>query len=565
MIAGLFLLGIGSLCILFAARAESAGELPVFVNIVEKAGIRFIHINGAKTVKKYIFEAKGGGVGLFDYDNDGWLDMWLVQGSTVERFRRGDNPHGALYRNRRDGTFQDVTRKAGLTEPGWGMGVTFADYDNDGWTDIYLTNLGPNVLYRNRGDGTFENVTARAGVAGNRWSSSSAFGDYDGDGYLDLYVCNYITVDFDHLPEPGSGGYCVYKGRPVMCGPRGLPGSPDVLYRNNGDGTFQDVTREAGVTDQDRLFGLSVVWSDIDNDSDLDLYVGNDDGPNLLYLNNGDGTFEELGFLTGLAVSMDGRNQGSMGVDIADYDNDGLLDAFVTHFASDYPTLYHNQGRLLFEDVTGQTPLMESSWHMVGWGTRFVDLDLDGYKDIFYINGHVTPFLIDSDTEEVYYQPAQAFLNLKGKGFRDISRELGSDIQTGKAGRGAAFGDIDNDGDIDILVANLNDRPSLFRADRTGGNHWVMIRTRGRKSNRDGIGSLITLTAGGIRQIWEIKRAVSIFSAGDPRAHFGLGLAEKIDRVRIRWPSGKIQEFNDLEPNTHYLVDEETGIRREFE
>jgi hypothetical protein len=540
-------------------------SLPVFEDIARAAGIDFIHINGEKNVKNYIFEAKGGGVGLFDYDNDGWLDIWVVQGSTVERFRRGDNLHGALFRNRQDGTFENVTEKAGLTATGWGMGVSFADYDNDGWCDIYLTNLTKNVLYRNLGNGKFEDVTDKAGVGDEHWSSSAGFGDYDGDGDLDLYVSNYITLDFENLPEPGSGGYCVYKGRPVMCGPRGLPGAPDTFFRNNGDGTFTDVTDSAGVADTDELFGLAVLWADIDNDHDLDLYVANDDGPNLLYLNRGDGTFEEMGFLTGLAVSMDGRNQGSMGVDIADYDNDGLMDAFLTHFASDYSTLYHNQGDLLFEDVSGQTPLMEAGWHMVSWGTRFIDLNLDGWKDIFYINGHVTPFLIDSETDEKYYQPAQAFLNQAGKGFIDVSKELGQDIQVGKAGRGAAFGDIDNDGDIDVLVANLNDTPSLFQNHRRDQNHWVMFKTVGHASNRDGIGARITLTAGGITQVWDIKRTVSIFSASDPRAHFGTGTADSIEKVQILWPSGKSQVFSNLKADRHYLIDEEKGVRKEFE
>lgn len=541
-------------------------EVPIFTDVTQQAGIRFLHINGEKLVKNYIFEAKGGGVGFFDYDNDGYLDIWVVQGSTIERFRKGDNPHGALYRNRGDGTFEEKTKEAGLDRtPGWGMGVTFGDYDNDGFTDIYLTNMGPNVLFRNNGDGTFTDVTAKAGVGDERWSSSAAFADYDNDGYLDLYVCNYITLDYNQLPEPGSGGYCFYKGRAVLCGPRGLPGAADVLFRNNGDGTFSDVTEEAGVVDKDLLYGLGVVWADVDNDHDLDLYVANDDGPNLFYVNRGDGTFEEMGFLTGLAVSMDGRNQGSMGVDIADYDNDGLLDAFLTHFSVDYSTLYRNQGNLLFEDITGQTPIMEDDWNKVSWGTRFVDLNHDGWKDILYANGHVAPFLIDSDTGEQYYEPISLYINQQGKNFVNAGRMAGNDIQVGKAGRGVAFGDFDNDGDIDFLVANLNDTPSLFRNDLSTDNHWVMFRTVGRQSNRDGIGARISVTTGDLTQIWEVKRAVSIFSASDPRAHFGLGPHERIDLVRVEWPSGKVQESRNIKADRHYVIDEEGGIRPEFE
>jgi enediyne biosynthesis protein E4 len=537
---------------------------PEFVEVTREAGIDFLHINGERTVKNYIFEAKGGGVAFVDIDGDGWMDIYLVQGSTLEHFRAGENPHGALYRNQRDGTFTDVTRRAGLTKGAWGMGVTAADFDNDGWSDIYLTNLGPNYLYRNNGDGTFVEIAEAAGVAGDHWSSSAAFGDYDNDGFLDLYVCNYITMDFDNLPEPGSGPFCFYKGRPVLCGPRGLEGAPDFLYRNNGDGTFTDVTERAGVTDRDRLYGLAAVWADIDNNHTLDLYVANDDGPNLLYLNRGDGTFEEMGFLSGLAVSMDGRNQGSMGVDIADFDNDGLMDVFVTHFSSDYSTLYRNQGNLLFEDITGQTPIMESGWHHVGWGTRFVDVNSNGWKDIIYFNGHVAPFLMDSDTEETYYQPASLFLNREGEGFINASERAGPDFTKGRAGRGAAFADFDNDGDIDCLAANLNGLPALLRSNRRDENNWVMFKTRGRTSNRDGIGSRITLRAGGLTQIWEVKTAVSIFSASDPRAHFGLGKAERVESVEIRWPSGTTQRFEDLAPNLHYVIDEEEGISPQF-
>lgn len=540
--------------------SAQASDLPMFKDVTSEAGIRFQHINGEKDVKNYIFEAKGGGLGFFDFDADGWMDLWIVQGSTIERFRQGDNPHGALFRNRRDGTFEDVTDRAGLTKGGWGMGVTFADFDNDGFVDIYLTNMGPNVLYRNKGDGTFVDVTGKAGVAGDNWSSSAAFGDYDRDGDLDLYVCNYISLDYDHLPEPGSGGYCFYKGRPFLCGPRGLPGAPDVFYRNNGDGTFTDATREAGLEDVDLLYGLGAVWADIDNDEDLDLYVANDDGPNLLYLNKGDGTFEELGFLSGLAVSNDGRNQGSMGVDIADYDNDGKLDAFVTHFAADYSTLYHNQGNLLFEDVTGQTPMMELGWNQVGWGTRFVDLNQDGWKDLIWVNGHVAPFMARSNTEEVYLEPVSFFVNEHGKNFRDASRNAGADIQRGLCARGAAFSDFDNDGDIDFAVANLNDNPVLFRTDRSDSNHWVMFKTRGRRSNKDGIGARIWVKTGDLEQVWEIKTGVSIYSGSDPRAHFGLGEAERIDQVRVRWPSGTVQEFRDVKADRHYLIDEDAGL-----
>jgi peptidoglycan hydrolase-like protein with peptidoglycan-binding domain len=441
---------------------------------------------------------------------------------------------------------------------------TFGDYDNDGFADIYLTNLQANILYHNNGNGTFKDVTEEAGVGDTNWSSSAGFADYDNDGDLDLYVCNYISMDFDNLPGPGSHSFCFYKGTPILCGPRGLVGAPDVFYRNNGDGSFTDVTEEAQVVDRWKLFGLGVLWADVDDDRDLDLYVANDDGPNLFYLNNGDGTFQELGLLTGLAVSMDGRNQGSMGVDMADYDNDSRIDAFLTHFASDYSTLYRNKGKLQFEDVTGQTPILKSGWHQVGWGTRFLDFDHDTRKDLLIVNGHVTPFLIGNKTAEVYYQPMSAYQNLGGNNFKNVSKTIGRDAQVGKAGRGAAFGDFDNDGDTDLLVANLNDTPSLFRSDLESQHHWVMFRTRGVKTNRDGIGARITVVTGETKQIWEIKRAVSIYSASDPRAHFGLAAARNIDLVKVEWPSGTVQEFTDVRADRHYLIHETEGIGPEF-
>jgi enediyne biosynthesis protein E4 len=546
-----------------AAFVDQDIPIPLFTDVTPQSGIHFQHINGEASVKNYIFEAKGGGLGFFDYDNDGWIDIFLVQGSTLELRKKGENPRCALYRNRGDGTFEDVTERAGISHRGWGMGVTFGDFDNDGWTDIYVTYLGANVLYRNNGDGTFSDVTEKAGVGDPRWSSSAAFGDYDGDGFLDLYVCNYIEIDFDDLPADGPGMFCTYRGVPVMCGPRGLPGSADVLFRNNGDGTFTDVSQRTGVVDRDLLYGLGVVWTDLDNDGQLDLYVVNDDGPNYVFANQGDGTFKEIGFMSGLAVSSDGRNQGSMGVDAADYDNDGLLDVFVTHFSNDYSTLYRNEGGFLFSDVTTQAEIFPSQWFLVSWGTRFADFNHNGWKDILHVNGHVTPFLLEIEDPESYYQPASLYLNQKDGTFKEATRLAGPALMTPKASRGAAFGDFDNDGDIDILIANLNDSPRILRNDQADLGTWIMFRTVGSRSNRDGLGARITVKAGSLEQIWEVKRAVSIYSASDPRAHFGLGKAQKADLVTIRWPSGKTQEFRDVPVNQHYLIDEEKGLSKE--
>ena len=546
-------------------RSSSPTEIPQFIDVTGSSGIRFRHVNGDPDEKKYLFEAKGAGAAAFDFDNDGWMDILLVQGSTVDFFRQADNPGPVLYRNKRDGTFEDVTARSGLKarQPGWGMGVTAGDYDNDGFTDIYLTCLGPDLLYHNNGDGTFTDVTGKAGVTDSKWSTSAAFGDYDRDGYLDLYVCNYLEMDFKQLPQPGSGPFCSYLGNPIPCGPKGVPTSPDVLFRNNGDGTFSDVSAKAGIIEKGRGSGLGVIWADVDNDQDLDLYVANDAEPNFLYLNRGDGTFEEKGLITGLALSGDGRGQASMGVDVADYDNDGRLDAFATHFAADYSTLYHNEGNLLWEDATLKAQLHKTYGLLVGWGTRFADFNNDGWKDIYHSNGHVYTFLKKGGFREAYAQPGTFFLNQKNGTFLDASSKAGAGIQAPRSSRGIAFADFDNDGDIDFLVSNMNDTPQLFRNDGISSNHWVMFKTTGTKSNRDGIGARITAVTGELKQIWEIKRTVGIYSASDPRAHFGLGRNDRVDLLKIHWPNGKDQEFKNVGADTHYLLDEEKGLLKE--
>lgn len=535
--------------------SEVLDRLPIFVKL-QNAGIDFVHVNGGADVKDAIPEAKGGGIGFLDYDGDGWMDLYVVQGSTVEGYRRGENPHGALFRNQRDGTFKDVTVEAGLTHRGWGMGVSAGDFDNDGHVDLYLTYFGPNVLYRNNGDGTFTDVTERAGVGDPRWSTSAAFGDYDGDGDLDLYVSNYLTIDMNNLPPRN----CSHRGNMVLCGPSGLKGAADVLYRNNGDGTFTDVTEASGAVDPDLYYGLGCVWGDMDNDGDLDLIVANDATPNLFFVNQGNGRFEELGFLSGLAVNADGLEQAGMGVDAADFNNDGLLDVYMTHFAMEYSTLYQNKGNLLFEDVTAQARIVEPEWLLVSWGTRFLDIDLDGWKDILHSNGHVYPYLITAGLNETYAMPKTVYRNRGDGTFQDVSRDVGADMQIPEVSRAVAFADFDNDGDLDLAVANMNGTPSLFRCDRRDNHHWIMVRTVGRQSNRDGIGARLEATTGELTQVWEIKRTVGIYSVSDPRAHFGLGSANRVDRLRVRWPSGKVQEFRDVEADRHYVLDEDSGL-----
>jgi hypothetical protein len=544
------------------AGAPEAPEMlvPRFVDVTAASGIAFVHISGPVDRKDYIFESKGGGIGAFDYDNDGWMDLYVAQGSTLELVAAGRSPHGALYRNRGDWTFEDVTEEAGLTGGAWGMGVSAADVDNDGYVDVYLTNLGPNVLYQNDGDGTFTDVTERTGAADPRWSTSAPFGDYDGDGRLDLFVANFIEVGPEKLP--GRSASCHYRGIPCMCGPLGLPGARDALFHQNADGTFTDITREAGDLDADRYFGLGAIWGDLDDDGDPDLYVANDSTPNALYENLGGGRFRDVSLASGLALSGMGAEQASMGVDLADFDNDGRLDVYCAHFAEDYSTLYRNEGRLLFRDVTATARIQTMEYSRVSWGMRFVDLNHDGWKDIFHANGHVYPFMVDRPFgDETFRQPHTLFLNRGDGTFLDASALAGPDLQSPALGRGVAFADFDNDGDVDFAIANMNGTPQLFRNDLAGGNHWVTFRAVGRKSNRDGIGARLTVTAGGMSQVWEIKRTVGIYSCSDPRAHFGLGGSDRIDVVRVRWPSGAVQELRDLPADRHYVVDEEEGLR----
>ncbi len=511
-----------------------------------------MHLSGPPGEKRYLFEAKGGGAALFDYDGDGLLDLFLVQGSTVERARQDRNPHSSLYRNLGNGRFEDVSDRAGILTPGWGMGVAAGDYDNDGHVDLYITQFGDNILYRNNGDGTFTDRTRESGAVGPGWSSSAAFGDYDGDGDLDLYVCGYVDMDLNRLIEPGSRPFCQYRGTPALCGPMGLPAGRNTLYRNEGDGTFRDVTAAAGLDQGNYFYSLSALWTDLDDDGDVDLLVGNDSTPNNVYINRGDGTFEDFGLVSGLATSGEGSFQASMGLDSADFNNDGRLDVFMTHFANDYNTLYLNHGDLWFEDVTHKAHLLQAAWLWVSWGTRFADFDHDGWKDLFHANGHVYPFLLTAGWSESYRQPSSLYLNQRDGTFRPV--DPCPALAKEAVGRGVAFGDLDNDGDWDIVRANLDDSPQLLRNDLSPETRWVTFLAQGRKSNRDGLGTRITVEAGTLIQTWEVKRSVGIYSSSDPRAHFGLGGAAVVDRVRIRWPSGLVQEFRGVTANRHYLV-----------
>jgi len=555
----------GAVCLLSLAGDAAAAEGPVrFVDVTAQAGLDHVNVSGEADHKSYIFEAKGGGVAALDYDNDGWMDLVFAQGSTLERVRDGQSPTPVLYRNLGNGSFEHVTRRAGLGPRGWGMGVAAADYDNDGWTDLYFTYLGPDALFRNNGDGTFSDVTVEAGIDAPGWSASAAFADFDNDGFLDIYVTGYLDVGPNSLPQVGGSSTCPYLGVEVMCGPAGLPGAADHYFHNDGRGHFEERSASSGAEDRDRYPGLGVVASDLDADGDMDIFVGNDATPNLLFVNLGGGRFEERGLLSGLAYSGDGIAQASMGLDSADYDNDGLLDLYSTHFAHDYSTLYRNVGELSFVDVSAMARVREAEGPLVSWGTRFVDIDLDGYKDIVHVNGHVYPHLRGASSGEAYEQPAlSVYVNRHDGTFRDASEQVGTDASKPIVGRGSAFADFDNDGDVDVAIACLNAKPLLLRSDQSTDHHWLMLRLVGRDGNRDAIGARIRVRAGATTQYWEVKRSLGIYSSSDPRAHFGVGMATVIDELRVAWPGGGVTELRDLKTDMHYLLDEKAGLQPE--
>src|SRR5437667_9147384 len=477
------------------------------VDITDQSGIKFRHVSSPE--KKYIVESMSGGVALFDYDNDGYLDIYLVNSLTVDMVKSGQKTRSALYHNNGNGTFTDVTDHAGVGDIGWGMGVAIGDYNNDGWDDIYVTCLGPNHLLTNNGDATFTDVTQKAGVGDPRWSTGAAFVDYDNDGKLDLFVSNYVDFDVNNLPEFGKGRTCQFKGIPVQCGPRGLKGAGDTLYHNNGDGTFTDVSKKAGVADTDGYYGLGVIASDFDGDGLVDIFVANDSTPNFLYHNNGDGTFKDIGFPAGVAVNENGSEQGSMGVTLGDYDHDGRLDLFITNFDDDYNTLYHNDGKGSFTEVSYSAKVAAVSLPYVGWGTKFFDYDNDGWLDLFVANGHVYPQL------QNFHQRNLVHRNNRDGTFTEIGEQLGAPFKEKRAGRGVAFGDIDNDGDVDIVINNLDGAPQLLRNDGGNANNSVLIKLLGVKSNRDGIGARVKVVSGDLKQVDEVRSGDSYISQSD--------------------------------------------------
>ena len=523
-----------------------------FVDITDQAGIKFKHVSSPE--KKYIVESMSGGVALFDYDNDGYLDLYFVNSLTVDMVKSKQRTRSALYHNNGDGTFTDVTDKAGVGDIGWGMGVAIGDYNNDGWDDIYVTCLGPNHLLRNNGDGTFTDVTQKAGVGDPRWSTGAAFVDYDNDGKLDLFVSNYVDFDVNNLPEFGKGRTCQFKGVPVQCGPRGLKGAGDSLYHNNGDGTFTDVSKKAGVADQDGYYGLGVICSDFDDDGLVDIFVANDSTPNFLYHNNGDGTFKEIGFSSGTAVNENGSEQGSMGVTLGDYDHSGRLSLFITNFDDDYNTLYHNDGKGSFNDVSYAAKVAAVSLPYVGWGTWFFDYDNDGWPDLLVVNGHVYPQL------PTYRQRNFVHHNNRDGTFTEVGAQLGAPFVEKRTGRGAAFGDIDNDGDVDVVINDLDGPPQVLRNDGGNASNSVLIKTIGVKSNRDGIGARVKIISGDLTQIGEVYSGGSYLSQNDLRLCFGLEKRTKVDLIEVHWPSGVVDKLTNVSANKILTIKEGQGL-----
>jgi len=532
---------------------------PTFEDVAQRSGLTVPHQSSPD--KRYVIESMSGGVGLFDCDNDGKLDILSVNGSTVDRYRDGGDPMVTLYHQEPDGTFKDITKSAGLIRRGWGMGVAVADFDNDGWLDLFVTGYGGNVLYRNLGNCKFEDVTEKAGVRGGGFSTGAAWADYDRDGHVDLFVSRYVHVDLNNLPEFGKGKFCRYKGLLVQCGPWGLQGESDLLYHNRGDGTFEEVSAHAGVHDSEGRFGLGVVWGDYDNDGWPDLLVANDAGANYLYHNNHNDTFTDVALLAGVALSGEGLEQGNMGVDFGDYNHDGWLDIIDTTFADQPKTLYRNLGHEGFEDVSRTAQIAQASIPYVAWGTGFVDFDNDGWPDILIANGHVYP-QVDTVSEGARYkEPLFLHLNKHDGTFENASAAAHLADLPLASRRGVAFGDIWNDGAIDALILNVGEPPTLLRNHLANGNHWVEFNLQGTKSNRAAIGARLTVHAGKLVQFNEVRGGGSYLSQNDLRLHFGLEGNNKIDSVEIAWPSGAVERFSNLDADHIYTIEEGTGIR----
>jgi hypothetical protein len=535
------------------SSAPQAATLPVpqLVDITASTGIRFEHLSSPE--QKYIVESMGGGVALIDYDGDGWLDIYFTGAPSVAMELEGKKARSALYHNNHDGTFTDVTDKAGVGTPCWAMGAAVGDYNNDGRPDLIVSCFGGVVLYRNNGDGTFTDVTKTAHLDKDMgWATGVTFGDYDADGNSDLFVAHYVDLDIHDLPSFGSRKTCQFHEIAVQCGPRGLKGSPDTLYHNNGDGTFTEVAKETGVDDANHYFGLGAVWSDFGNDGKLDLFVANDGEPNYLYRNEGNGRFKEIAYDAGVAVSEDGVEQANMGLALGDYLNVGRMSVAITHFSDEYAALYRNDGGMSFTDVSRTAGIASESAPFVGWGDAFLDLDNTGWLDLILVNGHVYPQVDSAKIGATYREPKLVFQNQRNGSFREVGAQTGPAVPIPQVSRGLAVGDLFNRGQLDIVVENLTGGPMILEARSNPANHWVSFELEGGPANKLALNAHVRLTTGKVQQMGEIRSGGSYLSQNDLRLHFGLGDAGRADKVEVLWPNGKSQVFHDVAVDCFY-------------
>ena len=557
--------GMSSRVVQAAPRPKFSGKpwLVKFTDIASPAGLTAPTIYGEEYRKRYIVEANGPGIAFYDYDHDGWVDVFVPSGTRLEGFPPADEPTNHLYHNNRDGTFTDVTVKAGLKHTGWCYGVCVGDYDNDGHDDLFLTYYGKNILYHNNGDGTFSDVTEHSGLFESRarYGTGCTFVDYDRDGRLDIFISRYIDMDLASTPVGGSSRYCKYLDVPVNCGPLGLKQETCTLYHNNGDGTFTDVSAKSGIQKAGTRYGLAAVAFDYNNDGWPDLFVACDSTPNLLFRNNRDGTFSEVATESGCGVSGDGVEQANMGVGVGDYDGDGYLDLFLPHFTGDTPILYHNLKGQFFDDLTNSAGLAVNTKY-VCWGVDFADFDNDGWLDIFHVTGTVYPEVEKVHPEFKYKTPRVVYRNLGNGGFEEVSELSGPGVLEARSSRGCAFGDFNNDGNLDVLILNMSEPPSLLRNDNHSGFHWLNIKLVGTRSNRSAIGARVTVTTGEHRQVREVLSSSSYISQSDLRQHFGLGTARKVDQIEVRWPSGQVDRINGADADQFIVIEEGKTIRK---
>jgi len=536
-----------------APSAQPPIEIPQLIDITSSTHIHFEHLSSSD--QKYIVESMSGGVALIDYDNDGWPDIYFTNAPSVAMALSGKKARSALYHNNHDGTFTDVTDKAGVGYPCWAMGAAVGDFNNDGLPDLIVSCFGGVVLYRNNGDGTFTDVTKSTGLDIDKgWATGATFGDYDGDGNADLFVPHYVDFDMNDLPQFGSQVTCQYHHVAVQCGPRGLKGSPDALYRNNGDGTFTDVSKATGVDDPNNFFGLGAVWSNFDNDGKLDLFVANDGEPNYLYRNDGSGHFKDIALDSGVAVSDEGLEQANMGVAVGDYLNTGKMSIAVSHFSEEYAALYRNDGNLSFTDVSHLSGIVQPSVPYVGWGDAFVDLNNSGWLDLVLVNGHVYPQVDDIKAGIAYREPRLVYINQHNGTFREMGAATGTSVRIPQVSRGLAVGDLFHRGVMDLVIENLVGGPMILEAKPNPSNHWVSFALEGAPKNRLALNVRIRITTGKLQQLQEIRSGGSYLSQSDLHLHFGLGKARLIDKVEVQWPNGSTQTFTNIQPDRFYSL-----------